>query len=152
VVAFSPIAGSMLTSSAERDRAVDVLRSGFVEGRLTQEEFTERVAQVHASRTYDQLSELISDLPPGPAANSCPAGILPADSPECHEPGWWGASTAGLTLTSLIIFTLAALVTAVALFLHAHPVQLAPPGSVQLPPHANLMPFIHQVTHPQSPR
>jgi uncharacterized protein DUF1707 len=152
VVAFSPITGAMLTSSAERDRAVDVLRAGFVEGRLTQGEFTERVAQVHVSRTYDQLSELISDLPAGPTAIGCAAEDLPADLPECHESMWRGASPAGLTLTSLIIFTLAALVTALALFLHAHPVQLAPSGGGQLPPHANLMPYIHPVLHPQPPR
>jgi len=139
----------MLTSAADRDRAVDVLRTGFVEGRLTQEEFTERVALVHASRTYDQLAELTSDLPAdSPRAGYAPAGYPPAGSPERHQPLWRGVSAAGLTLTSVIIFTLAALVTAMALILDAPTVQMSPAtvvrpvsGTAQATPHVKLMPF-----------
>ena len=136
MAAYSPSAGSMLTSTAERDRAVDVLRAAFVEGRLTQEEFAERVARVHASRTYDQLAELVSDLPAGPAPAFPAAGL-----PEPQQSAWPGPSRTGLTLTSLVIFGLAALATAVALFMHAHAVQMnpavvvcRPPGAVQVAP------------------
>jgi hypothetical protein len=158
----------MLTSAADRDRAVDVLRAGFVEGRLTQEEFTERVARVHASRTYDQLSELTSDLPAG----DLPAGDLPAgDAVDSRAPGpvgsldrrrplWQGVSGAGITLTSVIIFALAALVTALALVLDAPSVQMSPatvvrpaPGMTQATPHVSLMPSTHkQLTHKQLTR
>jgi hypothetical protein len=118
VVAYSPSAGSMLTSTAERDRAVDALRAAFVEGRLTQEEFTERVAQVHASRTFDQLAELLRDLPA--------AYPLASHSPEPERPVRRGPSPAGLTMTALVVFAFAALVTAVALIVHAHAVQMSP--------------------------
>jgi hypothetical protein len=146
----------MLTSTAERDRAVDALRAAYFEGRLTQEEFTERVAQVHASRTFDQLAELLCDLP----AAYPPASYPAADSPEPRRPFWREASATGLTLTSLIIFGLAALATAVALFMHAHPVQMSPavdqcqePGASHLAlaraSQVSLLPcVVPQSTHP----
>ncbi|HXL88187.1 MAG TPA: DUF1707 domain-containing protein [Streptosporangiaceae bacterium] len=147
MVAYGPISGSMLTSAADRDRAVEVLRTGFVEGRLTQEEFTERVAGVHASRTYDQLAELTSDLPAGEALDGYP----PAGSSERHQPLWQGVSAAGLTLTSVIIFALAALVTALALVLDAPSVQISPatvvrpaPGMAQATPHVTMMPILRK--------
>ena len=42
-----------------------VLRAGFTEGRLTQDELDDRVARAYAARTYGQLWELTSDLPAG---------------------------------------------------------------------------------------
>ena len=56
---------SWLASSADRERAVGVLRAGFTEGRLTESELDERVAQAYAARTYGQLWTLTSDLPVG---------------------------------------------------------------------------------------
>jgi hypothetical protein len=55
-----------LAASADRERAVGVLRAGFAEGRLTQDELTDRVARVYASRTYRELWALTADLPSGP--------------------------------------------------------------------------------------
>lgn len=163
MAAYGPISGSMLTSAADRDRAVDVLRAGFVEGRLTQEEFTERVARVHASRTYDQLSELTSDLPAGdlPAGDAVDSRAPgPVGSLDRRRPLWQGVSGAGITLTSVIIFALAALVTALALVLDAPSVQMSPatvvrpaPGMTQATPHVSLMPYTHkQLTHKQLTR
>ena len=54
-----------LAASADRERAVGVLRAGFTEGRLTQEELDDRVAQAYAARTYGQLWALTADLPAG---------------------------------------------------------------------------------------
>jgi len=54
-----------LAASADRERAVGVLRAGFTEGRLTQDELDDRVARAYAARTYGQLWELTSDLPVG---------------------------------------------------------------------------------------
>jgi len=58
--------GHMRASAAERERAVDVLKAAFTEGRLTQDEYTERVGQVQVSHTYRDLAELLHDLPVGP--------------------------------------------------------------------------------------
>ena len=54
-----------LAASADRERAVGVLRAGFTEGRLTQDELDERVAEAYAARTYGQLWALTADLPVG---------------------------------------------------------------------------------------
>jgi hypothetical protein len=53
-------------AQADRERAVDVLKAAFAEGRLDQHELTDRVALAHRSRTYGELAELTADLPVGP--------------------------------------------------------------------------------------
>jgi Domain of unknown function (DUF1707) len=115
MVAYGPSVGSMLASNADRERAADVLRAGFAEGRLTQAEFTERVARVQSSRTYDQLAELTHDLPVGPSAAG--TGLVPYrnQAAELAEPTF-----VNLALTAVVIFTLAAIVTALAVYAHVH--------------------------------
>jgi hypothetical protein len=61
-----------LAASADRDRAIDVLKAGFAEGRLTKAEYDDRVARVYASRTYGELGPLIEDLPAGPLIGPAP--------------------------------------------------------------------------------
>jgi hypothetical protein len=39
-----------LAANADRERAVDVLKAGFAEGRLTKAEHDDRVARVYAAR------------------------------------------------------------------------------------------------------
>jgi hypothetical protein len=56
---------TMRAASADRERAVDVLKAGFAEGRLTQDEYNERMSQAYAARTYAELSALTADLPAG---------------------------------------------------------------------------------------
>jgi hypothetical protein len=56
---------SMRASSADRERAVDVLKAGFAEGRLTQDEYDERMGQAYSARTYGELTALTADLPAG---------------------------------------------------------------------------------------
>lgn len=58
--------GFMRSSSADRERAIDVLKAAFAEGRLTWDEFEERSGQVLRSQTYAQLAALTADLPVGP--------------------------------------------------------------------------------------
>jgi Domain of unknown function (DUF1707)/Cell wall-active antibiotics response 4TMS YvqF len=50
-------------SDADRDLAVSRLRENLVEGRLTLEEFSERVDAAHSSRTLAELDALTRDLP-----------------------------------------------------------------------------------------
>jgi hypothetical protein len=57
---------SMRAATADRERAVDVLKAGFAEGRLTQEEYNNRMGRAYAARTYGELAALTSDLPAGP--------------------------------------------------------------------------------------
>jgi hypothetical protein len=53
-------------SDADRERAVDVIKAAFAEGRLNQDECAERVSMALKSRTYSDLKGLTSDLPSGP--------------------------------------------------------------------------------------
>ena len=53
----------MLASDAEREGSVLKLRDAVGEGRLTLEEFSDRVGLVQAARTDQQLAEITRDLP-----------------------------------------------------------------------------------------
>jgi hypothetical protein len=130
-----------LASSADRERAVGVLRAGFTEGRLTQDELDDRVARAYAARTYGQLWELTSDLPSGALPYpQFPHGQAVMIAPEIGPPSHWKPAAA-LIVTALIIFTLAALITAV-ITAHTQGVIIQGPGFQQ---QANLTPFIQRV-------
>lgn len=58
---------SMLAAHADRERAVDVLKAGFSEGRLPQDEYERRVERAYKARTVGELSLLVADLPQGPS-------------------------------------------------------------------------------------
>jgi hypothetical protein len=53
-------------SDAEREQAVARLQAHAVDGRLTLEEFAERMDKAYAARTRDELDELRRDLPETP--------------------------------------------------------------------------------------
>jgi uncharacterized membrane protein len=52
-------------STADRERAVDVLKAGYAEGRLTQEEYDARAGRALAARTVGDLAAVTADLPNG---------------------------------------------------------------------------------------
>nr|WP_320784715.1 DUF1707 and DUF4190 domain-containing protein [Streptomyces sp. CRN 30] len=66
----------MLASHADRERAVDVLRAGYGEGRMEQPEFEKRVARAYGARTVGELAVLVADLPQGPVP-LLPQGPVP---------------------------------------------------------------------------
>jgi hypothetical protein len=72
--------GYMRASSADRERAVDVLKAAFAEGRLDQGELSDRLGRAHAARTYDDLAVLVADLPIGPFG-TLPQAPLPMPPP-----------------------------------------------------------------------
>jgi hypothetical protein len=131
---------SWLAASADRERAVGVLRAGFAEGRLSQDELDDRVARAYAARTYAQLWTLTADLPAGalPCPQFLPALPYPPGPGVATPPGAgpankWG-SAAALIITALVIFTLAALVTAI---ITVHSQAVYTPFQ-----HVNLAPYI----------
>jgi hypothetical protein len=124
----------MLAGNADRERAVDVLRAGFAEGRLSQEEFTERVERAYASRTYGELGELTADLPAGPLPMAAVAKGAASLTPEPTPGDIATRSFAGLVLTAIVMFTFAALLTAVAVYMHTHSGVGGPSGPVHLLP------------------
>jgi hypothetical protein len=79
--------GRMRASSADRERAIDVLKAGFTEGRLTREELEDREARALRAKTYDELGQLTADLPAGPLGGLAPAVRgLPAVAPVPGAP------------------------------------------------------------------
>ena len=87
--AMSP---AMRAASADRERAVDVLKAGFAEGRLTQDEYNDRMGRAYAARTYGELMALTADLP---------AGAVPAVWPvTVYQPP---ATTNSLARASLVL-------------------------------------------------
>jgi hypothetical protein len=68
----------MRAGSADRERAVDVLRAGFAEGRLTQDEYNDRMNRAYEARTYGELHALVADLPIGPVPAVLPPTWHPA--------------------------------------------------------------------------
>ena len=69
--------GRMRASRADREQAIDALKAAFVQGRLTKDEFDERVARALVPQTYAELAALTDDLP---------AGLTPADPPGALNP------------------------------------------------------------------
>jgi hypothetical protein len=152
-----------LAGSADRERAVGVLRAGFAEGRLTQDELTDRVGRAYAARTYRELWALTADLPSGPlpVPTGPVHGALPwhgGYDPTAQDlsPTKW-RSSAALVFTALVIFVLAALVTLAVSSHSGSPVpgqfqqeQPVPagPGQVVLEPHITpVEPGGHRVFH-----
>jgi hypothetical protein len=59
-------------SDAERERAVRTLGEHHAVGRLTYDEFVERMDRAYDARTHDELDVLTADLPEAPAAPAQP--------------------------------------------------------------------------------
>ena len=85
-------------SEADRERAIDVLRAAFAEGRLSGEEHGARVKRAYRSRTYGDLAVLSADLPSGPL------GTLPAQAAaRSAQPDGTGTRlTSALAVTAAI--------------------------------------------------
>ena len=71
----------MRASDDDRQQVVDRLREALADGRLKQEEFTERMGLAYQAVTHGDLAKLVADLPPAspqPEPRPAPA---PAASP-----------------------------------------------------------------------
>ena len=64
----------VLASDADRDTAVGLLSAAFAEGRLTADEYDQRLSAAHVARTWPQLDQLTADLP-APLAASGQAAV-----------------------------------------------------------------------------
>jgi hypothetical protein len=76
---------SIRASDQDRDVVVAVLRDAYTAGRLTLEEFDERMTAAYASRTWGELRKLTEDLPAQPILGSdVPGRPLPAPTLPAH--------------------------------------------------------------------
>jgi len=100
-VAMNP---AMRAASTDRERAVDVLKAGFAEGRLSQEEYNDRMGRAYAARTYGELAALTADLPAGPYPTAWP---VPAYQPLPlqTQPGTNSMAIAAMVLGVAEFFT-----------------------------------------------
>ena len=83
----------MRAGDADRAQAVERLGRHLGDGRLTVEEFDERVTQAHAAVYLDQLPPLFTDLPP----EAAPVPRPPA------RPARWAPTAAFVVLAALVV-------------------------------------------------
>ena len=60
--------GNIRASDQDRERAAEVLKGGYAEGRLDKDEYDEHLSRIYAARTVGDLATLTSQLPGGGAA------------------------------------------------------------------------------------
>jgi Domain of unknown function (DUF1707) len=80
-----PIAGGNLRASdADRDQVATLLSTAYAEGRLSREEHDERIDQLMAAKTFDDLLPITGDLvmvgPPAPVATPQPSSRFAIDT------------------------------------------------------------------------
>ena len=68
----------MRASDADRDRTASLLREHHAEGRLTAEEFHDRMTRAFEAKTLGDLDELLADLPAIDLYRLPASGIRPA--------------------------------------------------------------------------
>ncbi|MFI9049451.1 DUF1707 and DUF4190 domain-containing protein [Streptomyces sp. NPDC053427] len=92
----------MRASHADRERAVDVLKAGFAEGRLQQAEYEQRITRAYQAQTHSELQMLVADLPQGPVPQAqftprpLPATFMPMPMPMPMPVRTNGAATGAL--------------------------------------------------------
>ncbi len=88
----------MLASKADKEQVIGQLKDAFLEGRLTKDEYDERVGLALRSRTYSDLARLTGDLPVEP-----PGYPFPRLSPPVLPPARQPSRSARLATITLFI-------------------------------------------------
>ena len=84
---MAPSSDSLRVGDAEREAVAAELREHYAQGRLSMEDFSQRLDAAYAARTRGDLDKLISDLP-----HAKPAGTpLPAPPPGSLRPHGHGS-------------------------------------------------------------
>ena len=99
----------MRAGDEDRDKTVTLVREAYAEGRLSAEEFQQRMEQAQESKTYGELAALVSDLPTralAPAAPVAPphaaAVAVPEEDNHNIRNGW--AAWAGVSVMVNVIW------------------------------------------------
>jgi hypothetical protein len=95
----------MWASTTDTDRTVEVLKTSFVEGRLTWEELDLRLERALVSRLFGELMEITADLPVGPFGR-LPAHRQTPSSRDCR--GWKVAAGRAALVLGLVLILAAA--------------------------------------------
>jgi uncharacterized protein DUF1707 len=75
--------GDLRASDQDRERAAEVLKTGYAEGRVDKDEYDTLLGHVYSARTVGDLARLTSQLPGGGAACS---RCRPARRGPTHAP------------------------------------------------------------------
>jgi len=70
---------SLRASDADREIVRAVLAEAYADGRLTREEYDDRLNTLYGSRTLGEVPSLVADLVPSDGPPTAPAPLLPAD-------------------------------------------------------------------------
>ena len=81
-------------ADADRDRVVALLRLHCTEGRITLDEFSDRVGEVYEARTADDLDGVVRDLPVPWSSSAHPPGS-PAPAPRTRKAVKWMVAVFG---------------------------------------------------------
>ena len=92
---------SLPASDTDRNSVIELLRHHTSEGRLTIEEFDQRVGEVYGAKTIGQLQQATRDLPVVPFSAG-PPGTASARPPE-HRRRGMDPALAGFICTSLLL-------------------------------------------------
>jgi hypothetical protein len=94
---------------AEREAAANSLRDHYAQGRLTMEEFNERLDAIFAAKTQSQLGEVFRDLPgpSRPASPPLPVAATPSyvysNRQQSHRSGRCGAGRANFGFAGFLL-------------------------------------------------
>ena len=79
--------GELRASHADRERAIEVLKAAFVQGRLAKDEFDLRVGRAFAVRTHAELAAVTDGLPAESATAKPPTSARAPSEPPVVRPG-----------------------------------------------------------------
>jgi len=97
-------------ADTDRTRVAAVLGEHMSAGRLSVEEYDDRLARAYTAKTYGELDQLTADLPSAPAVVAPLAGGSTVTAPAGDVQGWAGGPTRAAAwrswaVTALIVLT-----------------------------------------------
>jgi DUF1707 SHOCT-like domain len=91
----------LIASQADREQVLDALKAAFVLGRLTKDEFDQRVGRVLA--TYAELDALIADIPAGPTESQLPELARESHNRKVIQRGTAVGAGASMAFTAALV-------------------------------------------------
>jgi hypothetical protein len=91
----------VIASQADREQVLDALKAAFVQGRLTKDEFDQRVGRVLAS--YAELDALTADIPARPAETMLPEPARESHNRKVIQRGTAAGAGASMAFTAVLV-------------------------------------------------
>jgi DUF1707 SHOCT-like domain len=91
----------LIASQTDRQQVLDALKAAFVQGRLTKDEFDQRVGRVLA--TYAELDALTADIPARPIRTRLPAPARESHNRRVIQRGTAAGAGASMAFTAVLV-------------------------------------------------